>query len=177
MADLECGKCRCIKPEEAFATSGTRPTGRQLWCRSCASAYAKERYRKRSQRTQVASCKTCVSCGCFLPASEFTRWALSDDLLRDKCKQCVSVEKRGDKYGLCEEEVLHYLRVPQCQNPHCGKVFASDSEVQFDHCHLTGAVRGVLCSKCNTAAGHGGEAELRRIRGLVMYLERHSEQG
>jgi hypothetical protein len=39
-----------------------------------------------------------------------------------------------------------------------------------DHCHATGAVRGILCRQCNTAAGMC-EDDPDRLRRLAKYLE------
>jgi hypothetical protein len=35
----------------------------------------------------------------------------------------------------------------------CKEVCSSNKRLSVDHCHLTGKVRGLLCSKCNTAIG------------------------
>ena len=43
-----------------------------------------------------------------------------------------------------------------------------------DHCHKTGAVRGVLCAPCNTAIGQlKDDPEL--VRAALKYLERHAK--
>jgi hypothetical protein len=39
-----------------------------------------------------------------------------------------------------------------------------------DHCHSTGNVRGLLCSKCNTALGQLDDS-LERIAELYSYLK------
>lgn len=42
-----------------------------------------------------------------------------------------------------------------------------------DHNHKTGVVRGILCQSCNAAAGQAKE-DVRRLRLLALYLEKHS---
>jgi hypothetical protein len=43
-----------------------------------------------------------------------------------------------------------------------------------DHDHQTGAVRGLLCHGCNTAAGHLSDDPERAVR-LAEYLREHAE--
>lgn len=42
--------------------------------------------------------------------------------------------------------------------------------LQVDHCHTTGAVRGLLCTGCNTALGSLGE-DPERVKSLLKYIE------
>jgi hypothetical protein len=42
-----------------------------------------------------------------------------------------------------------------------------------DHCHVSGRVRGLLCSRCNSGIGHLGD-DPARLRAGADYLERHS---
>jgi hypothetical protein len=46
--------------------------------------------------------------------------------------------------------------------------------VGVDHDHATGAVRGILCFRCNAAIGQLDD-EPDRARGLAEYLARHGE--
>lgn len=41
-----------------------------------------------------------------------------------------------------------------------------------DHCHVTGKVRGLLCSRCNMTIGHIDES-LELLRSMEMYMQRH----
>jgi hypothetical protein len=44
-----------------------------------------------------------------------------------------------------------------------------------DHDHATGKVRGLLCSKCNSALGLLDD-DLKKVRNLVSYLRRHQRE-
>lgn len=44
-----------------------------------------------------------------------------------------------------------------------------------DHCHLTEAVRGLLCNKCNTAIAMLDE-DIKRFDAAKAYLNRHGKR-
>ena len=50
------------------------------------------------------------------------------------------------------------------QDGACAMCGASRGRLLVDHCHRTGAVRGLLCTSCNTAEGLGSSAALAAYR-------------
>lgn len=82
----------------------------------------------------------------------------------DRAKDALSVEvkkrrpierltrERLDKYGLTEDDVHSMLDAQGGCCDICGVEF-HQYEFHIDHDHKTGTVRGLLCSKCNTAIG------------------------
>lgn len=46
------------------------------------------------------------------------------------------------------------------------------SQFDVDHCHLTGKVRGLLCSKCNTGIGHLRD-DVLILQKAIKYLEKY----
>ncbi len=51
-----------------------------------------------------------------------------------------------------------------CMNTSCAKPLAG-RDLVIDHCHYTGAIRGLLCNQCNLLAG-----KIEKNKGLVDYL-------
>lgn len=117
--------------------------------------------------------KKCCTCKRVLPSDQFYKAKRYRTGLQPQCKACnlLSVKKyqkkrsksrvhRSVRYGLTFREVDLLLCVPACQS--CGKPFASDADVRFDHCHDGGHIRGVICHSCNiTCSGSAIEAVMR----------------
>ncbi len=49
----------------------------------------------------------------------------------------------------------------------CGK--DNDKNMPVDHCHKTGKIRGILCSKCNLALGLFGD-DINKLKSAIKYL-------
>lgn len=73
-----------------------------------------------------------------------------------RCKTCVQVNmqtSRLKKYGITQEqfEELEVRQKGACAV--CHQSMAGLRNLHIDHDHVTGQVRGLLCSQCNTALG------------------------
>jgi Recombination endonuclease VII len=55
----------------------------------------------------------------------------------------------------------------KCSNAACDEI----SGLCVDHCHITGRIRGILCSNCNLAIGNAKDSVARLI-GLALYLNK-----
>jgi len=80
-------------------------------------------------------------------------------------------------YGMSITQYDALWAAQQGQCAACGQVeTATDPRTQevrwlcVDHDHVTGKVRGLLCTSCNTALGHLQD-DPARIRGLLAYIE------
>lgn len=93
----------------------------------------------------------------------------------DKVKLYARKNHLKIKYNLTIEEYDKMLLV---QNNKCG-ICQLDSHINLkghlyvDHCHKTGAIRGLLCNNCNSAIGLLKEDE-KLFAAAVTYLSRRN---
>ena len=90
--------------------------------------------------------------------------ALYYQLNKDSIKRKVKARSLGITPG----EVLALEQDTNCAI--CGKGFDSTRDQHIDHCHKTNAIRGVLCSGCNTGLG-GFKDNPESLRRAALYLE------
>ena len=81
-------------------------------------------------------------------------------------------------YGLSLDEADSMLKSQMglCANRACGKeisLYGKDGKIAsaaVDHCHSSGKVRGIVCSRCNLALGYLDNKNL--VLGLTEYLNK-----
>jgi hypothetical protein len=70
-------------------------------------------------------------------------------------------------------EIAEYKALAEAQGNACAicRTVAEDTwNMQVDHCHVTGKVRGLLCHKCNKGIGLLGD-DPTRVAAALRYLE------
>jgi hypothetical protein len=111
-----------------------------------------------------------------------------------KCKACHiayarkrDLEKKGDRaardrryfwkrrYGILESEYNDLLSSQNNVCAVCAGVNESGHYLSVDHCHTSGDVRGLLCTRCNTALGKVKD-DVEILRNLINYLEKHAQK-
>jgi len=75
-------------------------------------------------------------------------------------------------YGISEEDYDAMLSYQNGVCAICDGVNPSGRRLAVDHCHTTGKVRGLLCSKCNTLLGHAGD-DVDILTKSISYLAVH----
>jgi hypothetical protein len=110
--------------------------------------------------------KTCTECGSSSSEVPFPKH-------RNQCRPCwrrINRDRmREYRYGITPDE-LEVLR--ETQAGLCG-ICRRRRKLVIDHCHESGAVRGLLCHACNTAIGSLDE-DPRIIHAAVRYVITHS---
>jgi hypothetical protein len=76
-------------------------------------------------------------------------------------------DEQGQSCAICKK---HWTACEKSKRSRYDAVYLQ--YIYVDHCHTTGKVRGLLCSKCNLAIGMLGEV-LERFDAAKTYLMRH----
>jgi hypothetical protein len=145
-AEQECRVCRETKPADCFNRCRRKKSGLQSECKACGL----QRKREANYPVTMAE-KYCQDCGLTLPASEFPRDKKRVGGLRANCRDCAAIENAARLYSIPKELARELRSREQCDL--CGVPYKSKSDVNIDHCHDTGAVRGAICTCCNLMLG------------------------
>lgn len=144
--EKKCYRCQVVKPLEAYYNHKGRPHNKANECRDCCLARQrsitgdKRREYNRKRRESGAQL-------------ESTRKHLLKKLYGISVEQFTEMLTRQN--GVCKI----------CHKPESKK----KNRLHVDHCHTTGRVRGLLCSKCNAMLGMCGDsAEV--LRNAIGYL-------
>jgi hypothetical protein len=78
-------------------------------------------------------------------------------------------KRRKNKYGISNEAFIQLIEKQNNKCAGCLIEFKDDGERHLDHCHKTGAIRGLLCRNCNLAVGNAQDSIAILIR-LTEYL-------
>lgn len=111
-----------------------------------------EEYRKRNREQERA---------------RYNKWAA-----KNKAKK--RVQERAYRLGFSPEDVEKWLaETTHC--PICGLEFTDTYQQCIDHCHETGAFRGVICRACNSGIGHlKDDPEI--VRNALHYLSNDTQE-
>jgi hypothetical protein len=106
--------------------------------------------------------KTCSTCGITKVSTDFSLHSSSYDGLQPTCRTCQNISHRNyylkAKFGITEAEYNSILESQNglcaiCGQPETRKKFGKPTKLAVDHNHKTGAIRQLLCSRCNVVIG------------------------
>lgn len=125
---INCSKCGLDKEKGFFRKRPSLKRGYQSWCKNCESVASKSRYIPKPKKEVIEKEKK-----------------LSEKKRQLKIRYNLSYEEYLLMYEKQEEKCLI------CEK---NKVLGTKKGLFVDHCHTTGRVRGLLCSRCNTLLGY-----------------------
>jgi hypothetical protein len=191
-----CADCLTTKPSEAFHSNARSRDGLAFYCRDCASKRSRQTYQRRVARQggeatarlreQLPSgTRRCPDCDQVQDLEAFPLSAGAREGRGTYCKPCHNRrgrESRDRKGGSREYHlrrrygigVAEYEALVAEQGGVCA-VCRTRTPEHVDHDHLTGAVRGVLCSGCNQGLGNFRDSAAA-LRQAIDYLERTTWQ-
>lgn len=133
-------------------------------CTICRTIKNREEFYARS-----SYCKPCAR----TRAQEYYRNSGREKYFSERESRNLKATKRSRvvKYGVTHEMFETMVEEVDAVCPGCSR-----NEIEFDkkwcvdHCHTSGKVRGVLCSRCNIALGHVQD-DIKTLEGLISYLK------
>lgn len=157
-----CKKCIEEKREVVFQ----RKRGR-LYKRCPSNQYLAEQASKQGKSTyeSISECpkghrerytttNNCVEC---------------DKEARFKRKEGAKWKRVGNIYGLKKEDFYNLIEAQEYKCKICQDEL-NEKNTHIDHCHKTGLVRSLLCSRCNQAIGLMRE-DISILKKAIWYLE------
>jgi hypothetical protein len=192
-----CLDCLRERELEVFPPSKKNRDGRTSYCRDCMSVRHREsRDRRRggppsrvvdTRPVEARSAKWCPSCRQDKPLTDFGRNRANSDGLTAYCRPCANAKtlaQRRRQYDGGSRE-YHLLRRYGITVAQYDQLVADQGGVcalcrqrapqHVDHDHLSGRVRGVLCSCCNQGLGNFRD-DAATLRAAADYVERLSVQ-
>ena len=190
----QCIDCGLTKPLQEFSPSKKNRDGKTSYCRGCLrnrQAIYREAARGRpSTRARAASApqgqKWCPGCSTYKEIELFGSNKASSDGLTAYCRPCHNDkgrENRIKRHGSTREYHLRrrygitgadYDAMVAAQGGVCALCRERPPQ-HVDHDHVTGTVRGLLCSCCNQGLGNFRDS-VAALRAAVVYLERTTWQ-
>ena len=160
-----CTKCGKRLPRGRFNRDRTKRDGLYSSCKKCrrrvTSRYAPaQAARTRQRHDSRRAAGACVRCG--LPAAAGKTYCEAH--LEEHRKTT-----RMRRYGLSAADFDARLAQQGGRCAICGATQSGGNGWHVDHCHATGALRGILCMRCNTSIGKLGDTSEGVMR-AVRYL-------
>lgn len=90
----------------------------------------------------------------------------------DKVK-AANAKGRLRRYGMEKTQYAALLSRQDGLCAICAEILDNGKDTHIDHCHRTGAIRGILCRHCNLGLGHLKDS-LEILDAMGRYLRRHT---
>ena len=175
-----CISCQTTKEDHEFGKNRSLPDGLSVYCLACNRIKSRDYYKARRKArglgfrepdTSPEGFKRCSECRQTLPHADFHAHRTQHDGLNTYCKSCRSARSRAvhlmRTYKLTQGDID---RMVEEQGGVCG-ICGEGLPEHVDHCHETGAVRGILCFNCNGGLGQFKD-RVDILRKAITYLER-----
>ena len=93
---------------------------------------------------------------------------------REKNRKALSDGERKRRFGITPEKYAELFKSQNgtcaiCTNPETATRLGKVKALSVDHCHKSGAIRGLLCSDCNTGIGKLKD-DVKILQSAIQYL-------
>lgn len=167
-ASKVCTGCNTLKLPSEFYKDRKTPDGFQHHCKVCRGPVQLASYMKNREKRRAA--------GRANYWKNRDRYLASNRAYKSANPECIEKQKlsRVRYFGINRDE---YLRMSEAQGHLCAicrlpervKIKGKLITLAIDHCHKTGAIRGLLCAACNRALGGFG-ANKETLARAIEYL-------
>lgn len=161
-----CPKCGETKPTTAFAKRKSSKSGLQYHCRACCDIVSKAWRKANPDRSRELTAR-------WVAANAVRHKAGKRDHYKAN-KAAYRANALKHKYGITPAEYDNLLETQAHGCAVCSASCPTGKRLAVDHSHSTGAVRGLLCSRCNTAIGLLKDAP-DNLAAALRYLAKHGE--
>lgn len=161
-----CRRCGLEKPLDDFYTrkSGHYVGQPMPYCKPCWQAINRDMAARDPERTKI------------LRRSYSKAYRLRHlERVREKERK-ANVARREVKYGLTPGQFAAMLEAQGGACAICLKPCPSGKSLAVDHDHTTGAVRALLCIKCNQGIGQFDDNP-QLLQAAIRYLKSHAPEG
>jgi len=129
--------------------------------------------------------KTCAKCGKIKPLSQFSKHKKQKDGHQVWCKPCTAenykiwYQETGrdqfifKRYGVTPEQFEELRAAQNNQCAICELPFVPTKVPFVDHDHVTGKVRSLLCTHCNSGLGHFKDS-IKIMQSAQEYIKKYS---
>lgn len=166
-----CSKCLKELDNVCFTKRKLSKDGLDLWCKDC----KRINENKKQFLPTYEGDKTCMSCKLIKSRLDFHKDHRRKDGLESYCKSCTNIKSHKNhvkrKFNLTVEEYNSMLERQKHKCAICGNPESHSRVKRFavDHSHVTGSIRGLLCSFCNTGLGQFQDSILL-LENAIKYL-------
>ena len=116
----------------------------------------------------------CTACDQWLPSDAFSRHARAASGISSICNECQRWRMKFRNYGITRRQ---YESIFNAQGGVCAVCQCDPSSdrcthghLVVDHCHDSGMVRGLLCSRCNATLGESMD-NVTTLEALIRYIK------
>lgn len=164
----KCPKCTHELPTTSFSACKKSKDGLNNYCKPCRSLLTQEWKARNPEKAKEVAKRYRKSETSILKNREAARRRrethpeLHREVRRNNALKSI--------YGISSADYSVMLEKQHGVCKICNGSCTSGRRLAVDHCHVTGKVRGLLCSRCNTSIGKF-EDSVDLLKSAIAYLE------
>ena len=152
----KCTKCGVEKPLSEFSKKHSTKDGLQIHCKICCATNYENWLVKNPEQKKKRVIRA-------------AQWNIKNKEKRRVIVQEMNYKRR---YNLSIEQKQQLIDSQNSKCAICENHLENSNGACVDHNHETGAVRGILCRKCNLGIGHLNDS-IDILKSAVKYLKKY----